>query len=98
MSHIPNAAMKHAGPVHHDPANGRTAAHDASATDRPGEDRGRIGTGAWIAIGGTLVAGAAAALAFPLLRARTAPVPSRRGKRAGVRKAKTAKGASKTGG
>lgn len=83
MSHIPNAAMKHAGPAH----------HDAPAAD-PAPDRDqayRPGIGTWVAIGGTLIAGAAAALAVPLLRARTAPVAVRRGKRATVRKGKARK-------
>lgn len=82
MSHIPNAAMKHAAPVHHD-AEGHAPAGKAN---REGERRG-LGLPAWLAIGGTLMAGAAAALAVPLLRARATPVPKRRGKRATVRKA-----------
>lgn len=96
MSHIPNSAMKHAGPTHHD--DGAEAHHDAPSPKpakpappaRAGRDAGaaRPGTGAWVALGGVLVAGAAAAIAVPLLRARSAPVPKRRGKRAAVRKGK----------
>lgn len=85
MSHIPNSAMKHAGPIHHDAVH-----HDPAAPAKaPSKGRdGRIGRGTWLAIGGTLVAGAAAALAVPLLRARFAPVPKRRGKRTAVAKGK----------
>ncbi|MCP3735235.1 hypothetical protein M9979_10175 [Sphingomonas sp. RP10(2022)] len=87
MSHIPNAAMKHAGPTHHDEA-------PPAAPDTPSRGEG-LGVGAWIAIGGTLIAGAAAALAVPLLRARKAPVATRRGKRATVRKPKASKASAK---
>ena len=92
MSHIPNSAMKHAGPVHHD--------HDyeGKAPPKPPKlkrDEGGLGTGAWIAIGGTLLAGAVAAVAVPLLRREKPPVPTRRGKKAtsgkGAHKAKPAK-------
>lgn len=90
MSHIPSSAMKHAGPVHHD--------HEDKAPPRPapaGRDGDGIGTGAWIAIGGTLLAGAVAAIAVPLLRRDRTPVPKRHGKKAtpgkGARKPKSAK-------
>ena len=82
MSHIPSSAMKHAGPVHHEPA-----APPAPPETKGGKDGAGIGTGAWIAIGGTLLAGAAAAIAVPLLRARATPVPTRRGKKASAGKA-----------
>lgn len=81
MSHIPNSAMKHAGPVHHDPAPEAQAGKPNRAESGQG-----LGLPAWLAIGGTLVVGAAAALAVPLLRGRATPVPKRRGKRATVRK------------
>ncbi len=90
MSHIPSSAMKHAGPVHHDEA---PTSEPASTSKAPAADGG-IGTGAWIAIGGTLLAGAAAAIAVPLLRGRATPVASRRGKKATPRKAKARKSAS----
>lgn len=73
MSHIPNAAMKHAAP-HHEP--------EAPQSTPQNEEHQGVGPAAWIAIGGTLVLGAAAAIALPLLRRRTAPVPTRRGKKA----------------
>lgn len=82
MSHIPNSAMKHAGPVHHDPAPEARLGKPNRAENGQG-----LGLPAWLAIGGTLVVGAAAALAVPLLRGRATPVPKRRGKRATVRKA-----------
>lgn len=102
MSHIPSSAMKHAGPTHHD---GNTTAPTrrsggASADKRDGNADGKgIGTGAWIAIGGTLLAGAAAAIAVPLLKARATPVPTRRGNKATPRKAKagSAKGSRAKG-
>lgn len=108
MSHIPSSAMKHAGPVHHDSEadkSTRKAPTSGSSTQKGDATEGSgIGTGAWIAIGGTLLAGAAAAIAVPLLRARATPVPTRRGKKATPKKAgprKTADGkagGSKTGG
>jgi len=89
MSHIPSSAMKHAGPIHHDeaPAPEQARKPKASVTE------GGIGTRAWIAIGGTLLAGAAAAIAVPLLRGRAAPVATRHGKKATPRKAKARKAA-----
>ena len=94
MSHIPNSAMKHAGPSH---AHGS----DVQGTDTSGAPARRsrradaggegIGVGTWVAIGGTLLAGAAAAIAVPLLRARRQPIPSRRGRKATVRKGKARK-------
>lgn len=91
MSHIPSSAMKHAGPVHHDSeAADKSAPRAATPPVDAGEGNG-IGTGAWIAIGGTLLAGAAAAIAVPLLRARATPVPTRRGKKAAPKKAKPRK-------
>lgn len=87
MSHIPSSAMKHAGPVHHDDGPSQSVDHAHAPTppqSRTGEaTESGIGTGAWIAIGGTLLAGAAAAIAVPLLRGRGTPVPTRRGKKAG---------------
>ncbi|KIU29007.1 hypothetical protein SR41_05860 [Sphingomonas melonis] len=74
--------MKHAGPVHHDSAPEARAGKPNRAENGQG-----LGLPAWLAIGGTLVVGAAAALAVPLLRGRATPVPKRRGKRATVRKA-----------
>ena len=76
MSHIPNAAMKHAGPVH----------HENKAPTRPVErsvsqPRG-LGAGVWWAIGGTVLASTAAAIALPLLRRGKAPAPARRAKKA----------------
>ncbi len=94
MSHIPNSAMKHASPAHVDTpvADGGAAQPGAqrrsSGADRAGEG---VGVGTWVAIGGTLLAGAAAAIAVPLLRARRQPVPSRRGRKATVRKGKSRK-------
>lgn len=82
MSHIPSSAMKHAGPVHHDEAQAPTG-----AGSRQDHDDRSIPTAAWIAIGGTLLAGAVAAIAVPLLRARAVPVPKRRGKKATAGKA-----------
>lgn len=87
MSHIPNAVMKHAGPVNHD---AEPVPPKSAARTRPHRES-RIGTGTWIALGGTLVVGAAAALAVPLLRARATPVPKRRGKRATTGKGKPRK-------
>lgn len=90
MSHIPSSAMKHAGPVHHHE-------HDAPPHPEGGhKDEAGIGTGAWIAIGGTLLAGAAAAIAVPLLRARATPTPTRRGKKATPAKAASKSKARKT--
>jgi hypothetical protein len=84
--------MKHAGPVHHD---------DATAPGQPGSpehhDARPIPTAAWIAIGGTLLAGAVAAIAVPLLRARSTPVSKRRGKKATSGKG-GGKGSGKPGG
>lgn len=86
MSHIPSSVMKHAGPIHHDEDAKPAASPRSLKTDDAG-----IGTGAWIAIGGTLLAGAAAAIALPLLlRDRSSHVPTRRGK-----KATSTKGAGK---
>ncbi|USU04729.1 hypothetical protein NF700_15045 [Sphingomonadaceae bacterium OTU29MARTA1] len=85
MSHIPSSAMKHAGPVHHDEAKG-TAPSSATRSGKQAHRTDGIGAGAWIAIGGTLLAGAAAAIAIPLLKARTTPVATRRGKKAHPRK------------
>ena len=89
MSHIPSSAMKHAGPVHHDDVH-----HDDKAPSKPPKpgkppkrQSGGLSTGAWLAIGGTVLAGAAAAIAVPWLRARATPVPTRRGKKATPRKA-----------
>lgn len=79
MSHIPSSAMKHAGPTHHDEAQ---SAPPKAKAQRTKTADGGIGTGAWIAIGSTLLAGAAAAIAVPLLKARATPVATRRGKKA----------------
>jgi hypothetical protein len=94
MSHIPSSAMKHAGPVHHDDAeavdskaNGKTAA--AADDNADGSSADGIGTGAWIAIGGTLLAGAVAAIAVPLLRGRSA---SKQGGKTPARGSKKRKG------
>jgi hypothetical protein len=76
MSHIPNSVMKHAGPVHHDDAPPATVEQPATPSTRG------LGTGAWLAIGGTIVASAVAAIAVPLLRGREEPRPTRRGKAA----------------
>ena len=94
MSHIPSSAMKHAGPVHHED---ETPSAPTPSAAKDGADAGTdesagIGTGAWIAIGGTLLAGAAAAVAVPLLRGRRTPVPTRRGKKATTKSSKAAKG------
>lgn len=89
MSHIPSSAMKHAGPVHHEEGDG---AAKPPAPARPDRQDGGLGVGGWVAIGGTLLAGAAAAIAVPLLRARrSAPVATRRGRKASVRKGKARK-------
>ena len=93
MSHIPSSAMKHAGPVHHDAEATETPTRTAGAQQGDATTGSGMGTGAWIAIGGTLLAGAAAAIAVPLLRGRTTPA-SRRGKKATPKKA----GARKTAG
>ena len=92
MSHIPSSAMKHAGPVHHDDVH-----HDDKAPPKPPKpgkppkrQSGGLSTGAWLAIGGTVLAGAAAAIAVPLLRGDKPPVATRHGK-----KANTAKGGRK---
>lgn len=92
MSHIPSSAMKHAGPVHHDDA--KAPGHPASNEHH---DARPIPTAAWIAIGGTLLAGAVASIAVPLLRARAVPVPKRRGKKATSDKG-GGKGSGKPGG
>ena len=85
MSHIPNSAMTHAGPSHHEDAEPvADAARDTGET--PG-----IGTGAWIAIGGTLLAGAAAAIAVPLLRSRAQAAPGGRGRKSPAPKGKPRK-------
>ncbi|WP_288936331.1 hypothetical protein [uncultured Sphingomonas sp.] len=74
MSYIPSSAMKHAGPTHHadagpsQPAK-RTRPHAAG-----------LGTGTWIAIGGTVLA-SAAAIAVPLLRRGKAKPAARHGKK-----------------
>ncbi len=96
MSHIPSSAMKHAGPTHHDeaPAADAPKAQQNTGGDKKAGSGEGIGTGAWIAIGGTLLAGAAAAIAVPLLKARATPVPKRRGKKATPRKAKPRKAAA----
>jgi len=94
MSHIPSSAMKHAGPVHHDEPSKPSGAADTHAKRASGTDKGAdggIGKGAWIAIGSTLIAGAAAAIAVPLLKGRSVPVPSRRGKKAAPKKGKAGK-------
>lgn len=57
MSHIPSSAMKHAGPVHHHEHDAPPPPH----TEGGHKEEAGIGTGAWIAIGGTLLAGAASA-------------------------------------
>ncbi|WP_443585023.1 hypothetical protein [Sphingomonas sp. CLY1604] len=81
--------MKHAGPVHHEEDE---AAATPPAASRAGQEDGGLGIGGWVAIGGTLLAGAAAAIAVPLLRARrSAPVATRRGRKATVRKGKARK-------
>jgi hypothetical protein len=77
MSHIPSSAMKHAGPVHHDEAK-----TPPKPKKSPKRQPGGLGTGAWLAIGGTILAGAAAAIALPLLRGDKPPVATRRGKKA----------------
>jgi hypothetical protein len=58
MSHIPSSAMKHAGPIHHDEAK-----TPPKPPKSPKPQPGGLGTGAWLAIGGTILAGAAAAIA-----------------------------------
>jgi len=92
MSHIPSSAMKHAGPVHHDDVHHADKA--PSKPPKPGKppkrQPGGLSTGAWLAIGGTVLAGAAAAIAVPLLRGDKPPVATRRGK-----KANSGKGAHK---
>jgi len=50
VSHIPNSAMKHAGPVHHDSAPEARAGKPNRAENGQG-----LGLPAWLAIGGTLV-------------------------------------------
>ncbi|MEI5686667.1 hypothetical protein [Sphingomonas kyungheensis] len=90
MSHIPSSAMKHAGPVHHDEA---APPKPAPKPKPPRPQQGGLGTAAWLAIGGTILVGAAAAIAVPLLRAEATPVATRRGKKAnkpGRKKAKPA--------
>jgi len=86
MSHIPSSVMKHAGPTHHE-----DTAPAAEATQAAAPAAGGIGTGTWIAIGGTLLAGAAAAIAVPLLRSRKPPVATRRGRKATASKPKPRK-------
>lgn len=94
MSHIPSSAMKHAGPVHHDNAeapdskpHSKTAAAAGGKTD--GSLADGIGTGAWVAIGGTLLAGAVAAIAVPLLRGRSASKQSGKTPARGSKKRKS---------
>lgn len=61
MSHIPNSAMKHAGPTH----------HEEDKPTRPAKPAPRSGiSGSLIALGGTLLVGAVAAVAVPLWRRR----------------------------
>ncbi|MBB3693454.1 hypothetical protein FHY05_002089 [Sphingomonas sp. BK580] len=76
MSHIPNAAMKHAGPVHHE----TKAAARPEETAAPQPHR-RPGAGIWWVIGGTILGSTAAAIALPLLRRAEAPAPARRDKK-----------------
>lgn len=59
MSHIPNSAMKHAAPTHH-----AEEAKPAKAPPRAGI------SGSLLALGGTLLVGAVAAVAVPLWRSR----------------------------
>ncbi|WP_267394658.1 MULTISPECIES: hypothetical protein [unclassified Sphingomonas] len=60
MSHIPNSAMKHAGPTHHEEEAKPTK------TAKPAPRSGI--SGSLIALGGTLLVGAVAAVAVPLWR------------------------------
>lgn len=70
MSYIPSSAMKHAGPLHHDE-------HPPQKSDGKGRHRpGGIGAGAWLAIGGTILA-SAAAIAVPLIRGGKAKAAGR---------------------
>jgi hypothetical protein len=74
MSHIPNSAMKHAGPKHHDENEPLST---PGSTSEP--ERRRIDLGTWLAIGGTIAA-AAVAIALPLLRGdrESGPAPRNR--------------------
>lgn len=72
MSHIPNSAMKHAAPTHHD------------SKPAPAKKKKAGGVpGALIALAGTLAVGAVAAFAIPLLRSDGAAEPKRAGKKGG---------------
>jgi hypothetical protein len=94
MSHIPSSAMKHAGPVHHDDHHGDKAPAKPPKSDKAAKSQsGGLGTGAWLAIGGTILAGAAAAIAVPLLRGDKPPVATRHGKKANTGKAARKKAA-----
>lgn len=83
MSHIPNSAMKHAGPVHHDEASAVDRDEKVPAKSEKGVKSPPfgLGTGAWFAIGGAILASAAAAVALPLLRGDEETKPNRRGKK-----------------
>lgn len=102
MSHIPSSAMKHAGPVHHDDDHHDEHRGDKAPPKPPKSGKsgksgkpqsGGLGTGAWLAIGGTILAGAAAAIAVPLLRGDKPPVATRHGKKANSGKAARKKAA-----
>lgn len=90
MSHIPNSAMKHAGPTHHE-----EKAKPAKPAPRPGI------SGSLIALGGTLLVGAVAAVAVPLWRRRAdadkTPERKPRARKPAAAKA-TGKRAAKQGG
>jgi len=83
MSHIPNSAMKHAGPVHHDEVSPSDQNEKVPAKPQEGGKSPPLGlgTGAWFAIGGTILASAAAAVALPLLRGGKKTKPTRRSKK-----------------
>ncbi|WP_198354945.1 hypothetical protein [Sphingomonas sp. MA1305] len=82
MSYIPSSVMKHAGPLHHDE-------HPPQTSDGEGRHRhGGLGAGAWLAIGGTILA-SAAAIAVPLIRGGKAKAANRSASKA-TRKRKKA--------
>jgi hypothetical protein len=74
MSHIPSAAMPHAGPTHHD---------EPAVEKRPAPPARNGATGNWpiaaIALGGVIALGAIA-MAAPLLRTPKEPQRKRKAK------------------
>lgn len=80
MSHIPAAAMKHAGP-HLDAAKEASDASPQAGQARPDAS---LGIGGWslLALGGTVAVGVIAAVATPVVRklrgSKQTPTPKRK--------------------